>query len=87
LIWSKWLFEKFAGLVGIGEAEDKDDWSDLLKWFMEASTGHHGLPAKQSNRALTDFYSGNDTYAPAVGFIHSGKPLSFNWLLFFIIGY
>jgi len=39
LIWSKWLFEKFAELVGIGEAEDKEDWSDLLKWFMEASTG------------------------------------------------
>ena len=46
------------GLVG-----DENDLWDLLKWFMEASNGHHGLPVKQSNKLLADYFNDADQQA------------------------
>jgi hypothetical protein len=40
-----------------------EDWFDLLKWFMEVSNGHHGLPVKQERKSSNDFYNFNDKQA------------------------
>jgi len=62
LLWKGRLFKQVIkqmtdkyGLVG-----DENDWRDLLKWFMEASNGHHGLPVKQSNKLVADYFDDTD---------------------------
>ena len=63
LLWKQYIFKQFLGQLTKQQVADEEDWWDLLKWFMEASNGHHGLPVKQGNNRLNDFFSNADTQA------------------------
>ena len=56
LLWDKLIFNLFIEWMGVEKVDDKEDWRDLLKWFMEASNGHHGLPVKQGKQSIDFFY-------------------------------
>jgi len=60
LIWKDVVFGILTNKL---EIDNHEDWKDLLNWFMEASNGHHGLPPKQGNKILTDYYKDSDTQA------------------------
>lgn len=65
LVWKERIFKQVIGQIAQHHAEinDEDDWWDLLKWFMEASNGHHGLPVKQGTKELDDFFDNPDQQA------------------------
>jgi CRISPR-associated endonuclease/helicase Cas3 len=62
LIWKESVFKQVIAHYQVDNAED---WRDLLNWLMEASNGHHGLPIKQGNEYLGNFYNENDKQAVA----------------------
>ena len=65
LLWKDRLFKQVIEQMTdkYGRVGDENDWRDLLKWFMEASNGHHGLPVKQSNKLLADYFDDADQQA------------------------
>ncbi len=65
LLWKDRLFKQVIEQMidKYGRVGDENDWWDLLKWFMEASNGHHGLPVKQSNKRLVDYFDDADQQA------------------------
>jgi len=65
LLWKKCVFKQFIEQIVQKHEQDSDenDWWDLLKWFMEASNGHHGLPVNQSNKLLADYFDDADQQA------------------------
>ncbi len=65
LLWKERAFKQVIGQIvqQYGQVGDENDWWDLLKWFMEASNGHHGLPVKQDNRVLVDYFDDLDQRA------------------------
>jgi len=65
LVWKEFVFKQIIGQMDQqhGQISIEDDWWDVLKWFMEASNGHHGFPVKQSNKVLGDFFSDSDQQA------------------------
>ncbi|MCP4681000.1 MAG: CRISPR-associated endonuclease Cas3'', partial [Desulfobacterales bacterium] len=65
LIWKECVFKQVIGQMTQqhGQISDEEDWWDLLKWFMEASNGHHGLPVKQGTKELVDFSNNSDQQA------------------------
>jgi len=63
LLWRDWLFSRFLDLMGLENDQDQEDWRDLLRWFLEASNGHHGSPVKQDSHIITDFYGDDDKQA------------------------
>jgi CRISPR-associated endonuclease/helicase Cas3 len=65
LVWKECVFKQVIGQIAQqhGEISDENDWWDLLKWFMEASNGHHGLPVKQGTKELVDFFDNPDQQA------------------------
>ena len=65
LLWKDRLFKQIIEQMidKYGRVGDENDWWDLLKWFMEASNGHHGLPVKQSNKRLADYFDNADQQA------------------------
>jgi len=60
LIWRDFVYQLLTKKL---ISENCEDWKDLLNWFMEASSGHHGLPPKQSNQVLANYYKNNDIRA------------------------
>lgn len=65
LLWKDRLFKQVIEQMidKYGRIGDENDWWDLLKWFMEASNGHHGLPVKQGNKKLDNFFDDSDQQA------------------------
>jgi len=65
LLWKQCVFKQVIEQVvqKPGQDSNEDDWWDLLKWFMEASNGHHGLPVKQGTKKLVDFFDTPDQQA------------------------
>lgn len=57
LLWKGFAFNNFAQQIQHGCASNADDWWDILKWFLETSNGHHGLPVKQNNKSLSDYFT------------------------------
>jgi CRISPR-associated endonuclease/helicase Cas3 len=57
LLWKGFAFNNFAQQIQDGRASNADDWWDILKWFLETSNGHHGLPVKQNNKSLSDYFT------------------------------
>ena len=57
LLWKEFAFNQFAQQIQDGHASNADDWWDILKWFLETSNGHHGLPVKQNNKSLPDYFT------------------------------
>ncbi|QWF70615.1 CRISPR-associated helicase Cas3' [Methylomonas paludis] len=62
LIWKESVFKQVIEHYHVDNAQD---WRDLLNWIMEASNGHHGLPIKQGNEYLGNFYNENNKQAVA----------------------
>ena len=65
LLWKDRLFKQVMEQMTdkYGRAGDENYWWYLLKWFMEASNGHHGLPVKQGSKLLADYFDDADQQA------------------------
>ena len=66
LLWKdRRIFKQIIGQIfqQHGQLSNENDWWDLLKWFMEASNGHHGLPVKQDKKLLADYFDDADQQA------------------------
>jgi CRISPR-associated endonuclease/helicase Cas3 len=61
LLWKESIFAQvLRKMVEQPAVGSEDDWWDILKWFLEAFNGHHGLPVKQGNRLLDDYFAESD---------------------------
>lgn len=65
LLWKDRLFKQVIKQMidKYGRVGNENDWWDLLKWFMEASNGHHCVPEK-NQQSDSDFF--NDSVAHSV---------------------
>lgn len=57
LLWKEFAFSQFVQQIQDGRANNTEDWWDIFKWFLETSSGHHGLPVKQNNKSLSDYFT------------------------------
>jgi CRISPR-associated endonuclease/helicase Cas3 len=75
LLWKEVVFtQAIEEMVRWGGTSNADDCWDIFKWFLEASNGHHGLPVKQGNKLLDDYFAESDQQS-AIDFINDLKKL------------
>jgi CRISPR-associated endonuclease/helicase Cas3 len=64
LLWKESAYAQFIEVMAKDRLTNSiDNWWDIFKWFLEVSNGHHGLPVKQGNKLVDDYFTASDRQA------------------------